>query len=81
MERQRKLISALIMVLSAVVVVLALLQFFGVWNGAINFFEPLIGVVMVLLAIQSWDSHRGAAIACLCVGAFIFAIALVSLLL
>lgn len=65
------------MITSIVVVVLASLQLFGVWDQAINLAAPLIGVVLLIQSIQEWKSHRSIAIFGLCAALFIFICAIV----
>ena len=61
---------------SICVVVLAVLQLFGVWENAINLSAPLMGVVLLIQSIQEWKQQRGAAIFGLCAALFIFGCAI-----
>lgn len=64
-------------VASIAIVVLALLQLFGVWEQAINLTAPLMCVVLLLQSIQEWKQHRGVAIFSLCAAVFLFVCAVV----
>lgn len=57
---------------TAGVIVFALLQMFDIWDKAINVSTPLMGVVLLLQAIQEWKKQRGMAILGLCTALFIF---------
>lgn len=65
------------LVCTAGVIVFALLQLFEVWDKAINVSAPLMGVVLLLQAIQLWKKQRGMAILGLCTALFIFGCAVV----
>ncbi len=45
-------------VIGGAVVVLALLQLMGKWDGAINAAMPLVGVEMLLQARREWSARR-----------------------
>lgn len=74
-----KIINALIIILSVAVIALAALQLLGIWEDSINVYEPLIGVVLLLQAIYHWKKNRTVAIISLCAAGFIFACAIVIL--
>ncbi len=69
----------IIIIFSIAVIVLAALQLLGVWKDSINVYEPLIGVVLLLQAIYHWKKNRTVAIISLCAAGFIFACAIVIL--
>ena len=81
MTTQDRIINALIIVLSVVVIVLAALQLLGIWEDSINVYEPLICIVLLLQAIYHWKKNRSVAIISLCAAGFIFACAIVILVL
>jgi hypothetical protein len=58
------------------IIILALIQILGVWETAINVFEPLLGVLMLIQAIQNWKKSKLVAIFSLCVAIFIFIVAI-----
>ena len=72
-----KVITLLISLCSSLIVILALLQLTGVWEKAINVFEPLMGVVLLLQAIRFWKEQRIVAILSLCAAVFVFVIAFI----
>ena len=73
--------QCLIIVLSVAVIALAALQLLGIRENSINVCEPLIGVVLLLQAIYHWKKNRTVAIISLCAAGFIFACAIVILVL
>ena len=46
------------LVLSISVLVLALLQLTDVWANAIYLYEPLLGAVLLIQAVQNWNKNR-----------------------
>ena len=54
MTTRDRIINVLIIILSVAVIALAALQLLGIWEDAINVYEPLIGVVLLLQAIYHW---------------------------
>lgn len=71
-----KFLTVLGFILSAAVIVLAVLQLTGVWDKAINVFEPLLGVLMLIQAKQNWKKNRTAAVLCLVAAIFVLIAAL-----
>ena len=61
------------LVCSIAVIVLAGLQIFGVMPNAVFIYMPLMGVIMLVQALNmSLSGHRGIAIFSLCVAVFLF---------
>ena len=58
-------------VLSVAVVVLALLQLTGKWDGAINAAMPLMGVELLLQTRREWRMRRGLALFSLIAALFV----------
>ena len=81
MTTRDRIINVLIIVLSVAVIVLAALQLLGIWEDAINVYEPLIGVVLLLQAKLFWKKNRKIAVIQLCAAGFIFTCAIVILVL
>ena len=75
-----KVITILVMTCSILIIILAALQITGVWENAVNVFEPLFGIVLLLQAIRNWKGQRILAIFSLCVAIFIFVVAFIILL-
>ena len=73
-------LTILALIISAAVIALAVLQLTGVWDKAINVFEPLLGVLMIIQTIQHWNKNRGAAILCLVAAVLVFLAGLLILL-
>ena len=59
-------------ILSASIVLLSLLQLMDVWNNALNVVVPLMGVLMIVQAVQEWKHHRISALISLFAAAFVF---------
>ena len=81
MTTQDRIINVLIIILSVAVIALATLQLLGIWEDAINVYEPLIGVVLLLQAKLFWKKNRTVAMINLCAAGFVFACAIVILIL
>lgn len=57
---------------SVFIIILALMQLIGIWDKAIDIFEPLLGILMIIQAIESWKKNRRLAIFSLCAALFVF---------
>lgn len=77
MSTINKVVLVARIVLSIVIIVLALLQFFGVLENAINYTVPLLGVYFLIVSIQEWKTQRGPALCSMSVAIFIFIVAFV----
>lgn len=71
-----KVLSILGMICSISIIVMAIMQLSGKWDKAINVFEPLLGVLMLIQALESWRRNRKLAVFSLCVALFIFVCAI-----
>lgn len=65
-----KITTGIVLVCSSLVIVLALLQLFGVWEDAAYAYLPLLCVNMLAFAVSYWKTSRSTAIVNL-VGALI----------
>ena len=74
-----KILTIFGLIISITIVVLALMQIFNVWDKAINVFEPLLGVLMIIQAIENWKTNRTTAYLSLFVAIFIFIVAIIIL--
>ena len=74
-----KILTIFGLIISVTIVVLALMQIFNVWDKAINVFEPLLGVLMIIQAIENWKTNRLTAYFSLFVAIFIFIVAIIIL--
>lgn len=77
LPKKERLLMVLITVFSFAVIALAMMHLLGVWNDAIYVYEPLMGVVMVLQAIQNWKRNKVVSIWSLCAALFVFVVAFV----
>ncbi len=66
-------------IIAIAVIILSLIQIFNIWDKAINIFEPLLGVLMLLQTIENWKDNRPAAYFSLFVAIFIFVVAVIIL--
>jgi hypothetical protein len=56
-----KIFTVIGLIISITIVILALLQIFNVWDKAINIFEPLLGLLMLIQAIENWNTNTSVA--------------------
>ncbi len=75
LPKKEKILMVLITILSLAIIVLAMIHLLGVWSDAIYVYEPLMGVVMILQAIQNWKRNKAVSILSLCAAVFVFAVA------
>lgn len=61
-----KVLSVISMICSISIITLACMQLLGIWKNAINVFEPLLGVLMLIQAIQNWKKNKDVAKVSLC---------------
>ena len=74
-----KILTILGLIISVTIIVLALMQIFNIWDKAINVFEPLLGVLMIIQTIENWKTNRLIAYFSLFVAIFIFLVAIIIL--
>jgi hypothetical protein len=67
-----KIITIIGLLLTISIVILALLQIFNVWDKAGNAVQPLLGVFILLYAIENWKTNRIVALVLLFVAIIIF---------
>ena len=77
MSTVNKVVLVSRIVLSIVIIVLALLQIFGVLENAINYTMPLLGVYFLIVSMQEWKRQRGTALFSVGMAVFIFIVAFV----
>ena len=73
------IVSIIGIVLSVAIMVLAVMQLFGIWKYAINVMEPLMGLLMLINAYQNWKQNRLVAYFSIGVAIFIFIVSIVIL--
>lgn len=74
-----KVLTIIGAIISIAVIILSLMQIFNVWDKAINIFEPLLGALMIIQAIENWKTNRSTAYFSLFVAIFIFIVAIIIL--
>lgn len=72
-----KTLVVLRIVVSLVVIAFAALQLSGVWDGAINYAVPLVGVQLLVTSIQEWKQNRVSSIVGFVCAVFVFTCAVV----
>ena len=75
-NKYEKIACVVGLVSSIIVIVVAVLQILGVWNGAIVVCEIFMGISMISQAILQWKRNKGIALFSLGVAAFIFIVAI-----
>ncbi|WP_160673653.1 hypothetical protein [Clostridium sp. C8-1-8] len=71
-----KVLSVLGIICSISIIILVCMQILGIWKTAINVFEPLLGLLILIQAIQNWKENKVIAIFKLCFVIFIFLVAI-----
>lgn len=74
-----KILTIVGLFISVTIIVLSFIQIFNVWDKAINVFEPLLGVLMIIQAIENWKANKSIAYFSLFVAIFIFIVAIIIL--
>ena len=74
-----KIMTIIGFIISITVIILSLIQIFDTWDKAINIFEPLLGVLMLIQTIENWKTNRSTAYFSLFVAIFIFIVAIIVL--
>lgn len=74
-----KILTIVGLIISVTIIVLAFIQIFNVWDKAFNVFEPLLGVLMIIQAIENWKANKSIAYFSLFVAIFIFIVAIIIL--
>lgn len=71
-----KALTVISFLISIAVILLSLLQIFNIWDKAINIFEPLLGVLMLIQAIGNWKTNKSTAYLSVFVAVIIFVAAI-----
>ena len=77
----QKMLYAISIILAAIVIFLVVLVMTDVWSAAINVMVPLLGVLLILNAIQNWNYSRSVAWFNLIVAIFVVLIGLLKIFL
>lgn len=72
-----KIVTVVSVSISALVVLLSVLQIFQIWDNANEVFLPLLGVVNLCQAYLQWNTSRKTAYFCIGTAVFIFICSLV----
>lgn len=75
-QTYEKVLSVMGIICSISIIILVCMQILGIWKTAINVFEPLLGVMILIQAIQNWKKNKAVAIFSLCVAIFIFLVSI-----
>ena len=75
-QTDEKVLSVIGIICSTSILIVGSMQISGVWKTAINIFEPLLGLLMLIQAIQSWEKDKVVAIFSLCASIFIFLVSI-----
>lgn len=76
-QKYEKVLSVMGIICSVSIIILAFMQIFGIWKTAANIFEPLLGILLLIQAIQNWKKNKSVAIFSLCVAIFIFLVSII----
>ena len=60
--------------LSLVVILLSSLQIFRIWDGAVDYAVPLLGVYFLAMSWQEWKRSRVSAVVGICMAVFLLAV-------
>ena len=74
MKVPEKIVYVLRMLCGAGVIVFVLMDVMGMWEGAVQIYGPLLGMVILLQAVQYWKKDKFLAISSLCVAIMVFAV-------
>ena len=76
-QTDKRILNTISSICSISIIILVFMQILGVWKTAINAFEPLLGVIMLIQAIQNWKKNRVVAIISLCAAILTFLVAII----
>ena len=71
-QTYEKVLSVMGTICSLTIIILTGMQILGIWKTAINVFEALLGMLMLIQGIQYWKKNKVISIFSLCVAIFIF---------
>lgn len=75
-QTDEKVLSIIGIICSTSILIIGSMQILGVWKTAIKVFEPLLGLLMLIQAIQSWEKDKVVTILSLCASIFIFLVSI-----
>ncbi len=77
--KQKTLAGIIGLAVSVAIIVLSLLQLFNIWDNAINVFEPLVGILMLIQALENWKTNKAVAYFSLFVAIFVLIVSIIIL--
>lgn len=74
-QTQEKVLYIMEIICSISIIILVSMQIFNIWENAIYVFEPLLGILMLIQAIQNWKKNKVLSLVALGAAIFIFLVA------
>lgn len=71
-QTDKNLLNIMSNICSISIIILVFIQILGIWKNTIYVFEPLLGVLMLIQAIQNWKKNKLVTILSLCAALLIF---------
>ncbi len=71
-QTDKNLLNIMSNICSISIIILVFIQILGIWKNAIYVFEPLLGVLMLIQAIQNLKKNKLVTILSLCAAILIF---------
>lgn len=65
-QNDKKMMAVISSICSISIIILVCVQVLGVWKTAVNVFEPLLGVLILIQVINNWKKNKKIAIVSLC---------------
>lgn len=75
-QTEEKALHITVIICSISIIILACMQIFDIWENAIYVFEPLVGILMLIQAIQNWKKNKVVSLVALGAAIFIFLVAI-----
>lgn len=72
MGKNKKVLDVMSTICSISIIILVCMQIFGIWENAMYVFQPLLGVLMLIQAIENWGGNKKVAMISLFAAIFIF---------
>ena len=72
-----KVLNIISSICSIIIIILVFMQILGIWKTAINVFEPLLGVLMLIQASRNWKKNKVVAILSLCAAILSFLVGII----
>lgn len=72
-----KVLNIISSICSIIIIILVFMQILGIWKTAINAFEPLLGVLMLIQSSRNWNKNKVVAILSLCAAILSFLVGII----